>query len=177
MKAVIAQRAWTDAELLAEGFTYYHRKKNLIMAGRLPETHAPLRIEYTYDHAYAEAGDVICFTPGTEKQDDILDYEHWSVKPMIFQKTYRLWDEPDWQPSDSEAHLMSFGCRPYYKHMGIWAKELEEPTYVKTLENEAPSLIPEGMWLAIGTDGDPWTMEPDEFINRYELPPPRRNRR
>lgn len=172
MKAVIAQRPWTDAQLLADGFHYYNRRKTLIMAGRLPESHAPMRIEYTYDHAYAEAGDVICFTPGTEKQDEILEYEHWSVKPEIFQKTYRVWNEPRWNPSESEEHLMAFGCRPYYKYMGIWARELQEPTYVKTLENEAPVLIPAGMWLAIGTDGEPWTIEPDDFTDRYDLDHP-----
>jgi len=164
----IRQRDWQKSELIAQGFQYYERKKQLIMAARLPESKAPLRIEYPSEVAYAQAGDIIIFDPGMMPPKRLGGYDFWSVKPDIFRKTYRRWDQPDWQPNPQERHLMNHGCKPYYKHAGLWAKRLSAPTPIESLEGDDISIIPAGMWLAIGQRGEPWHIDPKTFTLRYE---------
>jgi len=167
MPDVIKVRPWTDEELITAGFRYFQRRKQLVMAGRLPEQAAPLEIHYPLESVIAEAGDVICFdaTHGYHKQ--LLDYEHWSVKYHIFMATYRNWKRQDWHPDAAVRHLMAHGCKPYYKHHGTWARRLTEPTWVQSLESTKPMLIPVGMWLLIGTSGEPWHNEDAQFRERY----------
>jgi hypothetical protein len=167
---VIRQHQWTEQELLSQGFHYISRRKQRILAARLPESRAPLPIDYEMETVYADAGDVICFEPGTERKANILQYNHWSVKPDIFLATYQCWDEPRWTPTPAELHLMKHGCRPYYKFKGAWAKQLTQPVYVQSLESPEPVLIPVGVWLMIGESGDPWTIGEDTLLRRYILP-------
>lgn len=179
MDQVIRQHQWTEAELLAEGFQHYERRKELVMAGRLPPNRAPLELRYTLETVIAETGDVICFEPGAELRSSLYDYEHWSVKPDIFRETYRRWDATDWHPSPTERHLMRYGCRPYFKHAGVWAKRLTGPVYIQSLESPKPALIPAGVWLTIGVKGEPWHISTEKFVSRYVVPdeaPPRRSR-
>jgi hypothetical protein len=164
------QRARTTDELIAAGFAYYERKKQLVMAARLPADRAPMPIRYPFEVAYAEAGDVLCFDPGQMLQRTLTDYDHWSVKPAIFLKTYRRWDQPGWKPNATELHLMRYGCRPYYKHKGVWARQLAHDTWVQSLESREPVRVQAGMWLAVGEGGEPWHIEDDKFHARYVVP-------
>lgn len=167
MDEVMRQRDWTDAELRAAGYRYYQRRKQLVLAGRLPPSAAPLEIHYPLETVIAEAGDVICFEVGDVVHQRVLDYEHWSVKPDIFLETYRKWDVPGWQPGPPVKYLMKHGCRPYYKSQGAWAIRLSEATWIQSLESSEPLLVPEGMWLLIGTSGEPWHNSDEQFRSRY----------
>lgn len=167
MDEVIRPHDWTVDELQKAGFRQYQRRKQLIMAGRLPESAAPLHIHYPLETVIAEAGDVICFSPGDALQKRLLDYEHWSVKPDIFVETYRKWDEPGWQPDPQTKFLMKHGCKPYYKGQEAWARRLTEPTWIQSLESPEPLLVPVGMWLLIGTSGEPWHNSDEQFRSRY----------
>lgn len=167
---VIRQRHWTEQELREAGFHYLTRRKQRILAARLPGERAPLKIDYQIEIVVAEAGDVLCFEPGEEAKPNILDYNHWSVKPEIFRVTYQCWDEANWSPTPAESHLMNHGCRPYYKYKGAWARQLLEPTYVQSLESPHPVLLPVGTWLMIGEAGDPWSIDESTLLRRYILP-------
>lgn len=167
MDEIIRPRQWTEDELQSAGFQYYPRRKQLVLAGRLPAEHAPLKIHYPLEDVIAEAGDVICFEPGDTLLKRLLDYEHWSVKLDIFRDTYRNWNELDWQPNASTRFLMAHGCKPYYKWKGAWAVQLTDPTWIQSLESPEPLEVPPGMWLLIGTSGEPWHNEDDDFRSRY----------
>lgn len=167
---VIRQRVWTEAQLKAGGFHYFQRRKQLVMAGRLPVSAAPLRIEYDFEHGYAQAGDVIIYEPGSEVHSHWKKYHFWSVKPDIFKATYRPWNEPDWTPTATERDLMRYNCRPYYKAQGAWARQLKTPVFVQSLEHPDPIKVPVGFWVLIGDKGDPWSMSDDDFRKRYLVP-------
>lgn len=172
MSELIQQRNWTEAELSLAGFQYFERKKEIIMAGRLPPSRAPLPITYTLEIVLAEAGDVICFNPGNEIKTHLADYNHWSVKPNVFVQTYKKWDDLDWVPTAPQLHLIQRGCRPYYKFVGVHARRLTSPTLIQSQESPDPALIPAGAWLVIGVNGEPWHMTDNAFRSRYQVPQP-----
>jgi hypothetical protein len=124
-------------------------------------------IELTLEVLRAGAGDVLCYTPGTAAQPHIEDYEHWPVRRDLFKQNYKPWDDPKWRPNSAEAHLMMHGCRPYYKVSGIWAQKLGVAIYVQSLESPEPVLVPPGRWLCIGTKGEPYNMNDEDFHERY----------
>src|SRR5574342_208748 len=142
MVNVIKQRKWTEPELRAEGFDHYERRKEVVMVRQLPESEAPKRIiTASGDKLIAHAGDMVCYEPGDQVRPTLDDYDHWPVEPKIFRQTYRVWDEWDWHPSVSENHLMQMGCKPYYKIAEVWAKKLDQSTYLQSLEHERPELV------------------------------------
>lgn len=166
MYDTIRQRNWTNEELRAEGFRYYERKKQLVMAARLPERLAPLPISYPLETVQADAGDVICFDPSGEAKDNWRQYDHWSVKLDIFMAVYRNWDQENWIPSPAQHHLLSLKCKPYYKVSGVWAKYFTEPIWVDAIESVEPALVSH-VWIAVGAKGEPWHIEDDLFRARY----------
>jgi hypothetical protein len=172
--STLRQHTWTLDELKKAGFQYYMRRKQVVMAGRLPASAAPLKITYSTGEGYAQAGDVICYDPGTEVHRRLDEYTFWSVKPEIFKQVYRKWDEPNWTPTPPQAHLMRLGCRPYYKSAGIWARRLALPINIQSLESSVPALAPAGTWLAIGTEGEPWHIDDQTFRERYLVTEDRR---
>jgi len=166
---ILRKRDWTEAQLKADGYHYFQRRKALMMAGRLPPFAAPLRIVYELETRIAEAGDVLVFEPGMRTRRSLYDYEYWSVKPDIFKQTYRKWDTDGWMPNPPQAHLMRYGCRPYYKVAGVWARRLSKPTRVQSIESPIPVLVEPGAWVLIGTQGEPWYNDDASFRNRYVL--------
>lgn len=164
----IHQKQWTDEELRQMGYTYFDRRKQLVMARTLSPAEAPLTIQTSWgDTLSAEAGYRICYEPAPEVHERLADYEHWPVAPDIFDKTYRPWDEPDWQPSPGEKHLMALGCEPFYKVSGIWAKKLDEDAYLLSLEHEKPVKVKTGTVVAIGAEGEPYAIGEDTLHDRY----------
>ncbi|GAB4529148.1 MAG: hypothetical protein OHK0046_48780 [Anaerolineae bacterium] len=151
------------------GCTYYQRRKQLVMAARLPEEAAPLQIHYTLETVTAEAGDVIVFEPGEQVHRRLKDYNFWSVKLPQFKESYRPWDEP-LALNPTLRDLMRHRCKPYYKHQGVWARKLTKDTYIQSLESDDPQLVPAGLWLAIGSSGEPWHIEDETFRERYIIP-------
>ena len=164
---VLRQRKWTEAELKAEGFQYYPTIKRLVMAKLLFQA-KDINIET--ETITGKVGDFICYEPDTHYHENPDEYEHWPVRRDIFIKNYRPWDEPDWKPGPAEKHLLSLGCQPYYKHLGVWAQRLREARQVQSLESAEPVTIPAGLWLVIGVEGEPYHTDDEEFRSRYEVP-------
>lgn len=168
MDNVLRQRKWTEAELIAADFKLYFPTKRLVMARILPDAKS---IAITLETLAARKGDIICYTPGNVVHENLDDYDHWPVRRDLFRQTYRQWDEPGWKPNPAENHLMENGCRPFYKAAGVWAKRLHRPLTVQSLESPEPVSVPPGRWLCIGTEGEPYNMNDDNFRTRYVVPP------
>ncbi len=168
MNKVIRQKKWTKEELVARGFQYHNRRKEVVMARELPAEEAPLTIVTPWDTLIAQAGYMICYEVGDVVWPALEDYHHWPVEPRIFRESYVPWDEPDWKPSPAAARLMELGCKPFYKVTGVWAKKLAEATPVQSLESKEPVVIPPGVWLNIGVEGEPYSVSDHTFSRRYE---------
>ncbi len=164
---ILRQRAWTDNELQSHGFHYYEPVKRLVMA-RVAK--AITEVQVTLEVLVADQGDIICYTPGEAAQENLDNYEHWPVKVELFRQNYKKWDEPDWQPNPAEIQLLTNGCRPYYKAVGVWALKLPLGIYVQSLESPEPVVVPAGRWLCIGVEGEPYNMNDDNFHTRYVVP-------
>lgn len=169
MIRVLKQRNWTEDELKAANFEYYAVRKRLVMAKLLKEA---VDVELTLEVLSAEEGDIMCYTPGDEVHDDLDDYDHWPVQRDLFRQNYRPWNEPGWKPTLPEMYLLSRGCRPFYKVVGVWAQCLTSPLYVQSLESPRPALLPPGRWLCIGVQGEPYHMSDKDFRDRYLVPAP-----
>lgn len=166
---VIKQRNWTKQELALAGFEHYDRIKQVVMARRLSEAEAPLAIKTEWgEKLVAEAGYAICYRAGNVIQPSLNDFYHWPVEPYIFDDTYRPWDQRNWIPTPAEQHLITLGCRPYYKLAGVWAKKITHPIWMQSPEHKQPVEVGPGRYLVIGIQGEPYTMGKDEFFSRYE---------
>jgi hypothetical protein len=165
---VIRQRNWTERELRARGYEYYARKKEVTMARSVPDFEAPKQITITQgDQLVVLAGYMICYDAGDEVKATLDDYLQWPVAPEIFASAYKSWDEPDWQPTPAEEHLMQLGCKPYYKFTGVWAQQLEDDTYLQSLEHAEPVKVQRRQYIAIGIQGEPYSMGEVTFHTRY----------
>ncbi|MBZ0301782.1 MAG: hypothetical protein K8J31_18690 [Anaerolineae bacterium] len=163
---ILRQRKWTDEELKAEGFQYYQPVKRLVMARLLFQSK---NIDLSTETITGKVGDFICYNPGSDYHENPDEYDHWPVRRDIFFKSYRPWDEASWKPNVPEKHLLSLGCQPYYKYLGVWAQRLRETRAVQSLESPEPVDIPAGYWLIIGSEGEPYSTPDDEFRKRYEV--------
>jgi len=165
---IIRQKQWTEDELRAKGYEYFERIKEVTMVRQLLPHEAPMRIETSWgDTLIAKAGYMICYKPGPVIRHSRDDYEHWPVAPSIFAETYKRWDEDDWKPSSAEKHLMMSGCEPYYKATGVWARKLDEDAYLQSIEHERPVKVRTGQYVAIGVDGEPYSMGDNTLHSRY----------
>lgn len=164
---ILRQREWTEAQLSASGFQYYEPRKRLVMAQIAKEV---TEIQVTLEVLIATEGDIICYNPGDEIHKNLDDYDHWPVKAELFRQNYKRWDEPNWQPTQAQVHLLSKGCRPFYKAVGVWSLKLPIAIYVQSLESPEPVVVPSGRWLCIGTEGEPYNMSEENFRARYLVP-------
>jgi hypothetical protein len=164
---VLRQRAWTEAELKASRLKYYAPRKQCIMARTIT---LPVNVEMTIEILSADMGDVMVYDAGKgSKMPDVDQYDHWPVRRDLFNKTYKIWDDLRWQPNEAELHLIMHGCRPYYKHKGVWAIRLEKPVLIQSLESPKPVEVPPGRWLIIGSEGEPYHMADKKFRERYQV--------
>lgn len=168
MSEVYESKKWTKEELKELGFKQYARRKNVIMARRLPSSEAPLEIKTDQgDTIIAQADYMICYNAGDTVLPQLRDYHHWPVEPNIFNATYKEWDEPI-ELTPPMKHLMKLGCQPYYKAAGVWAKDLDEDVYIQSLEHEKPVLVQKDRYLAIGSEGEPYHLSDTSFNSRYD---------
>ncbi len=171
-KEVLREYPWTDEELRSEGFRYYRWRKKLVLARELPEAEAPLTIKTQWDTLVATAGYVICFRSADTVRHGLYDYTHWPVRADHFRDLYRPWDEQDWSPTPSEQHLLSLGCKPCFRHVGVWAKKLTQSMTVQSVESPEAVEVPADAWLCIGAEGSAWgtpySMPDEEFVSRYD---------
>jgi hypothetical protein len=167
---VYIQHNWTDKALVADGFLSYRPVKRMTMARMLPLEEAPKIMIAAGNEITAEAGYWIAYAAGDVLKSTLDDYKPRPVDPDIFAETYRSWDEPNWQPTPTEAHLQQLGCKPYYKIASVWAKQLTAETWVKGMESDEATMSPKGAWLCIGTEGEPWSMTEVWFQAHYMMP-------
>lgn len=168
MSGLIRKQDWSEDELKEKGFSHVPRKKEIIMARVLPASEAPLKIRTNWGEILiAQAGYMICYSSGEDKKANLGDYEHWPVDASIFAKTYKAWDE-EFNPNAAQSHLMQYGCKPFYKAAGVWAKTLEEDIYIQSVEHEKPVLVEKERVLAIGAEGEPYHMGSETFHDRYD---------
>lgn len=162
------QRHWTQDELRERGFHFYRRKKTVILARELPIEEAPKVIQVEYDTLVAHAGYIICYDPDDERVQPSIDhYPQRPVEPDTFYKTHKLWDE-QWTPTPAEIDLLQSGCLAYYKVSGVWAKQVSEPTLLRSNESVDTITVPPGGWILIGGGGEPYSTNDSEFWERYE---------
>ena len=170
---LLRERNWTEAELVEAGFRYHLPHKKVVMSRELPPEEAPLVIKTDWDTLIAVAGYMICFESGATIRQKLYDYPHWPVEPGHFAALYRAWEGADWFPTPTEDHLLSLGCAPYYKAVGVWAKKLDQPLLVQSLESLEPVLVPGGTWLCIAAAGAAWghpySTTDAAFLARYQL--------
>lgn len=165
---VIRQQNWTDKELSLAGFEQYDRIKQVVMVRRLSAAEAPLTIATEWGETLvATIGYAICYRAGEVKYKNLNDYYHWPVEPYVFDDTYRPWDQRNWSPTETEKHLLSLGCRPYYKLASVWAKKITHPLWMQSPEHNQPVEVGPGRYLIIGAHGEPYTMGQEEFYTRY----------
>lgn len=166
---IVRQRNWTEQELVASGFERFERIKQVVIVRRLSEEEGAKRIVTEWgEHLIAEVGYAICYHAGEIVMPNLDAYYHWPVEPYIFDDTYRPWDQREWHPTKTEAHLMSLACKPYYKFASIWAKQLDQSTWMQSPEHREPVAVESGRYLVIGAKGEPYTMSVKEFYSRYE---------
>jgi hypothetical protein len=172
---ILQHRNWTVAELVDDGFQYYNCRKRVVMVRELATEEAPLVIETEWDTLVAEAGSMICFSPGDTMEEGLYDYEHWPVRRDYFDDLYEAWEEMPRELSATERHLVSLGCRPHFRKVGVWAKKLKQETVVQSPESPEPAVIPAGAWLCISAKGaawgSPYSMDDRDFDSRY-IPDP-----
>lgn len=167
---ILKQRQWTQQELINAGFRPYERRKSVVLARELLPAEGPKRIKTAWDTLMAYPGYMICYDVEDGKRRAGLDaYDHWPVDPAIFRKTYRKWNDTAWKPNPAEHHLLDLGCKPYFKHAGVWAKKLARPGWIQSKESLEAVLVPVGGWLTIGIEGEPTSMTETEFHKRYLL--------
>lgn len=158
---------YTAERLRSAGFRYFDVRKRLTMARLLPESEAPKYIPTDYEMLVATAGYYICYQPTADRKTHLDDYHHWPVAPQHFNQTYCPWDEPNWKPSSAEVHMMQQGCKPYYKHAGVWARRATKPLKVQSLESQEPLEVPVGAWICVGINGEPYVVSDEDLKQRY----------
>ncbi len=161
---ILRQRRWTTKELLSLGFQYYNRIPAVVMA----RPHfGKFEIDSQLEKLTGEGEYMICYDARHASVHHVEQVPSWPVRADIFDKTYARWNVDGWQPNSLEAQLSLQGCQPYTKVSGVWAARLREAVLVQSLESATPVAIPSGAWLVIGTDGEPYGMEHNEFKGRY----------
>ena len=107
------------------------------------------------DEIYGQPGDYACVAPGGE--------DRWIVNRHIFERTYEAHllklDEP------AQKRLVRQGFRPYLKHQVTWAKKLDKPKIIHTLEGDVRAQA--GDYLCVGTNGEQWPQKPGRFEANY----------
>jgi hypothetical protein len=165
---IIRQRNWTEEELKDHGYHYYERRKQITMARKLPDDSPPVSIINEHGETLvAQPGYIICYEAGERAFDTLDEYPHWPVEPGIFARTYKRWEEEDWEPDPAEKRLIELGCRPYYKSVGVWAKKLTEDVLLQSIEHTEPVKVKTGSYIAIGMDGEPYHIGERTLHSRY----------
>jgi hypothetical protein len=163
---VLRQQNWSEDELREKGFHYFEPIKRRVMARLITEE---TKIEVTLEVLTAGVGDIVIYMPSDEYHENVDEYEHWPVQRDLFRRTYKPWNEK-FIPNKIDQQLIIHGCRPYYKHVGIWALKLPFGIYVQSLESPEPVLVPTGRWLCIGSEGEPYHMSDENLRARYVVP-------
>jgi len=167
---IYAQRHWTDQALIEDGFLSYRPVKRVTMARMLSSEEAPKTVKASGNAIIAQTGYWIAYAADEALKATLDDYKPRPIEPDIFAISYRPWNERNWRPTSTEAHLQQLSCKPYYKVAPVWAKLLTAETWVHSLESAWPTLVPRGEWLCVGVEGEPWSVTEAWFQAHYLLP-------
>lgn len=157
---IYIQRDWTNQELLADGFLSYSPVKRITMA-RIPSTDETLKT--------IKVGYWIAYVTGETLKEKGDGYQLCLIEPSVFLKSYKPWDEPNWQPTLAEAYLQRLNCQPYYEIAMVWAKQLSKPIWILGIDCDEILLAPKDDWLCLNTEGKLWTTPQEYFYTRYLL--------
>jgi hypothetical protein len=167
---IYTQRQWTDQELIGDGFLSYRPVKSITMMRMLAPEKALEDIENSDNAITTRTRSWMPYVGGDALKEALEDYDPRPIEADIFAATYRPWDESDWRPTPTEAHLQQLGCMPYYKVASVWAKQLTAETRVQGKGSTEPLLAPVGAWLCVDSEGEPWSETDAKFHAHYHLP-------
>ncbi len=142
-------------KLLAKGFLPY-RKKTLTYAKRMT---TPFNIRLSSGEViHGKPGDYACVSPE--------DGGRWIVDHEIFEQTYKAVRQIPNGLDAVQKRLLQHGFRPFAKHQITWARKLNKPLIVHTLEGDVTAMP--GDYLCIGPTGDRWPQKAARFEAHYE---------
>jgi hypothetical protein len=141
-------------KLLARGFRPY-RKITVTFARQMNRR---FRVQLASgDVLHGQPGDYGCISPD--------DGSKWIVARKVFEETYAPARIKPADQTDRHARLLRSGFRPYRKHQITWAKKLNRPMRIPTLEGDV--MAQPGDYLCIGPKGEPWPQPSDRFEAHY----------
>jgi hypothetical protein len=144
------------AELRRQGFLPY-RKQGFTYAKRM---HIPFQVRL-------KNGDVIFGAPGDFVCTDHDTTERWIVAADIFDETYRRVPKNDAPAKARNRLLEHYHFHLYRKASITWAKMIDQPMIVNTLEG--PVSAEAGAYLCVGAKGEQWPQLRARFEENYEL--------
>jgi hypothetical protein len=146
------------AKLRAQGFLPY-RKTSITYARQMGRA---FRVQ-------TRKGDILTGQPGDYVAYSPTDDERWIVQRDIFEDTYREHplDTRILALGSTHHQLVRRGFRPFSKHQITWAKKLDSPMRVRTLEGDVEAS--QGDYLCVGAQGEMWPQPGPRFENVYEL--------
>ena len=143
------------AKLMALGFRPY-RKVTITFARKMPAGF----------HVRLDNGDVIRGQPGDYVCVSPDDGGRWIVEHDIFQQIYTSADPHSIRAESTTKHLSDEGFRPYRKPQITWARILDQPRRIHTLEGDV--MAEAGDYLCLGPQGEQWPQKPERFERHYE---------
>ena len=143
------------ARLMALGFLPYH-KVTITFAKKMPSSFEVLLD--SGDVIQGQPEDYFCVSPD--------DGGHWIVAHDIFQQTYTPADRRSIQADSAAMRLFDEGFRPYRQPQITWAKPLDRPRRIHTLEGDVMAEV--GDYLCLGPQGEQWPQKPERFERHYE---------
>ncbi len=145
-----------EAALRAQGFQPY-RKTTVTFARQIPVQFSV--VMSSGERLAGQPGDYICYSPHENNR--------WIVEREIFQHTYTPLPqaEAERQQTVMPRSLLAQGYKPYVKHQITWARRLEQPLLVRTIEGDVPAHA--GDYLCIGPAGEQWPQPAARFEAVY----------
>lgn len=142
-------------ELSKQGFQPY-RKTTITYAKQMPTGFAVRLLNG--DIIYGRAGDFACVSPENN--------ERWVVNRDIFNRTYTIALNTEILKAGSFQHrLIRQGFKPFQKHQLTWAKKLDFPMVINTVEGDVNAKA--GDYLCVGIEGEQWPQNGDRFEANY----------
>lgn len=142
------------ARLRKQGYRPY-RKLTITYAKQMKKSFAVRLING--DKIYGQPGDYACVS---QSGDD-----RWIVNHDVFEKTYAPAPVRAGQ-QEAGSDLIKHGFRPYSKHQITWAKKIDRPRIIHTIEGDV--IAQAGDYLCVGANGEKWPQKPERFEAHYE---------
>ena len=145
-----------ETQLRQDGFLSY-RKRGYTYAKRML---IPFQVRLKNgDIIYGAQGDYVCTDQDTT--------ERWIVASDIFVQTYKRIIKAK-VPLDKRNRLLErYHFHVYSKFAVTWARKLDQPMMVNTLEG--PVSAQKGEYLCVGAKGEQWPQLRERFEENYEL--------